>query len=153
MNVALAKEVRARILAEPKRVYMGEWILKITKFLQREQEENHIDYGFDSYKALSCGTVGCIAGHTVLAALRPGMVAQCDDNGNVEDTAQALLGLNPYEAEGLFFFHEDEFRVDGEIHDSIYPEEQEALKSLKPGTKKYAQVVARVIDKCIERNS
>lgn len=151
MNVVLAKEVRARILAEPKRVYMGEWILKITKFIQREQEENHIDYGYDSYAGLSCGTVGCIAGHTVLASLRPSLVKTSDFC--VPDTAQALLGLSPYEAEGLFFFHEDYFQVDGENHDSIYPEEQVALKSLKPGTKKYAQVVARVIDKCIERNS
>ncbi len=162
MNIELMKEVRARVLKDYKKVNMGNWILKVTKALikQREQE---IKEGWaeptESLKAMSCSTAGCIAGHTLFAALPVKLIKFYQERGyGINTTAAALLQLKKVEAQALFmFFSEDEYTYDesGEkvdIDNSWYAEEREALKAFIPGTKGYAKVCARAIDKCIARN-
>ena len=150
MNVELALEVKKRILAEPKKVCMLDWFRKVTKCLQQEDED---------YKYLSCSTVGCIAGHTLFAGLAPLVLKPLlEDQNNkcdVETTAAGLLNLDLLSAKKLFFFHDgDTIFHEGKYHDNDdYQEEFETLAKHKPGTREYARIVAKAIDKCIKLNS
>ena len=146
MNVALALEVKKRVLAEPKRVFMGSWFEKVTKAMQKDE-------GGDEYKYLSCTTIGCIAGHTLFAALTPAMITEVlkDDSGTIiQDTAQGLLGLTKLNAEKLFFFMDAS--TSSYENNIDYAAERTELAKFKPGTRDYARVVAKAIDKCIELN-
>jgi len=160
MNIDLMKRVKARVLAEPKTVIMNTWLENITEEVKKLNAKWVKEYGEVPYKALACGTVGCIAGHTVLEAVKPKEVNKILQESSTEKIARGLLGLSQYEAEALFLFFEagQYFTCESsgnyvEIDDSIYADEREDLKNCTPGTKKYAKVVARAIDKCIERNN
>lgn len=56
----LMTDIRAYILEEPKRIFMGEWIIKGAQKIEETLET----------KGPICGTVGCIAGNATLLAGR-----------------------------------------------------------------------------------
>jgi hypothetical protein len=129
MNTELMLKVRARILAEPRRVDMGEWI----------------------NRRWFCRTTACIAGHTIecYGGRVPKEDIEVDEDLCLTpgDIAGKLLGLPDMEADWLFRCHwlGDE--------GSPYNDIGIRLAILKPGSKQYAQVVAEAIDICIARNT
>lgn len=154
MNVQLALAVKKRILAEPTKVYMDSWFEQVTKADQKADP---------AYKYLSCGTVGCIAGHVLFEALSPSMLetiykqdAVCELQMSVQEIAASLLNLPKVEAEKLFFFHNSSI-CNNDIQEyeanKDYTAEREALNWSKPGTRDYARAVAGAIDRCLELNS
>lgn len=80
----LLTDIRAYILEEPKRIFMGDWILK----------RNEVKRRLDS-EAPVCGTVGCIAGNADV--LTDGKVrwshAERILSGDVPDLMRAFSGL------------------------------------------------------------
>lgn len=160
MNVELMKMVRAQVLINYKHVHMDSWVENITKGRLKENAEEVKADPDDvrPLKAMACGTAGCIAGHTVILALPKKLLKLCDST--IQETATALLALSQYESEALFMFHFNGTRGyhkdNGDyikIEPTIYEVERKALRTALPGTKKYAKIVARAIDKCIKRNS
>lgn len=75
----LMADIRAYILEEPKRIFMGDWIIK---------GKQNIEDTFDT-EAPACGTVGCIAGNAVL-------LTGVGTAGNVESRALNLLAGDDY---------------------------------------------------------
>ena len=146
MNVALALKVKAAILAEPHRVNM-------TYFYKLGNT--------------SCGTAGCIAGHTLFQAGLKKLLRAKDKYLNSLDAnlpspelnacfselnvVTALLGLSNEEGRLLFFFHSDQ-GVDS-LANSVYRLLSTRLQAVRPGSVAYAKIVAEAIDLCIERNS
>lgn len=122
-NEQLMRQVRARVLASPRRVDMSRWAKP--KFW--------------------CGTVCCIAGHTI------------EEYGGVVpsgkhlpgDIAGELLGISHREGIWLFYFHNTEYN---DTAKSPYRDLGLRLKIYKPGSKEYAAVVVEAIDRCIERH-
>lgn len=92
MNVALLKQVRAKIPEEAERFDMDRWIAYIS-------EDGRIDDEDEVAPEDRCGTVACIAGWTCLIA--------CDippfENA-VMSKARDLLGLDYWGARRLFFY-------------------------------------------------
>lgn len=135
MNVKLAKRVREAILAQPEKLNMNWFECRLDQALK----DLHKDYARpeDDLRYNSCGTVGCIAGHAVFEVDGEGAVA------DVESRAAMLLKLDKTQAEALFYFAFND-RVD-----NVFKAERNALRPLSPGTRAYARVVAKAIDKAI----
>lgn len=134
MNIALAEKVKKAILAEPDRVWMSPIWTRVTS------GKKAID---KRLKLLHCGAVGCIAGHT----LHQSKVKFDPSALGVLDKAQELLEISSYEARGLFFAH-----IPGYAGCNDYTDIAQGLAKAKPGSKPYAKLVAKAIDRCIERN-
>lgn len=133
MNVTLAKEVKARILAEPKLVNMRNFCTTIAGI---------------------CGTVGCIAGHAILATgitLKTIKLLELDD---MESLGASLLQISKKEAQKLFYFYNDDKAVDsGEKSEDSHPYLPFArqLRKQRAGSQRYAKIVADAIDFAIFR--
>lgn len=86
----LMSDIRAYILEEPKRVYMGEWIIK-----GHQNIEDKLDV-----QGPACGTVGCIAGNAVL-------LANAGTGGDIATRALDLLSGNNFDLEDVLdrLFH------------------------------------------------
>jgi hypothetical protein len=123
LNVKLLEEVKRRILAEPARVDMDDWV-----------------------QVKECGTVGCIAGHAVLASYKTARVvgSRCDIAGrrdiDIGFLAQQRLGIG---AVGDFY-------LSSAADDLFY---YSPPKHLRAGTKTYARAVARHIDRFIKKHT
>jgi len=89
---------------------------------------------------LHCGTAGCIAGRACMVALGAKKAKKIEDP---ETLAGALFGIDEDEAHHLFHFPYEE--------DHGYGDLKEEISDLIPGTRAYARVVAKAIDRCIER--
>lgn len=98
MNVKLLQAIKKHILAEPKRLDMGNWGFKRDK----------------ANDGPACGTVGCIAGWAVLLT-HPSLIGRKEDftpaklkkfsnaMGNAEEDAPGLLKINIGTADRLFY--------------------------------------------------
>ncbi len=150
MNTALALKIKKDILAEPSRIDMRAWRMKDEKkFLGREL----------------CGTVCCIAGHAI--DLSGGSSRACQDSQDsykdrtaaasvarsIKEAAAGFLGLPLKEAEWLFYFHDADGPRGGHLEASPYHDLHAELTVMKPGTIGYARIVAKALDRSIERNS
>lgn len=114
MNVELLQKVKAHILEEPNRFVMGEWISKRHPgaVIRDESADNaHI-------VTPSCGTIGCIAGWTVLLA--EGAECRTDD---VCRRAAALLGISGTE-QHLFYVDEWNLEDQERWEEAEAPEER-----------------------------
>lgn len=131
MNTPLLRKVQAAILEEPKRLDMGDWVFLDSK----------------SAMAPACGTVGCIAGWSVLLNHEPDPTKALDavyDLGFNDYTffAEDLLG----EAILILGLEEDPLQYDL-FYDLSWPEHFQArLRNTRPRTPQYAQVVSDYID-------
>jgi hypothetical protein len=136
MNVELMKKVRERVLAEPHRVNMGNWITYKNKRAMRMLRKA---------LGMSCKTTCCIAAHIIEV-----------DGGDVPsysqslpgEIARVLSGITLTESAYLFYLHQLKWHRLG----SPYRDLALRLSMFSPGTPEYAQVVAEAIDRCIERN-
>src|SRR5882672_4453118 len=137
MNIKLLEKVKAAILAEPRRINMDHWL---TKKIDTDQ-----DVWLDAKPKHSeppCGTVGCIAGWTVVLAKRQREVkrrgAAVGDVFAIETIAGEVLDLASSRA--LFYPNSwpEQFRL--------------RLVAQRHGTKAYATVVADRIDFFIKTN-
>lgn len=136
MNVALAREVQRRILAEPQLVGMDDWM--------------PLDFWEESIAFGRCGTACCIAGHTLITV---GDVVSSKKYTSHEilqtsNLAAIHLGLNEEEAHELFLFHQP-----WNCRHEWYIDLAAKLTRTKEGTPEYAAVVVEAIERCIERNS
>lgn len=134
MKVELMKEVKRRILAEPRAVTMDTFYDRIVT---------------KSY----CGSVGCIAGHAILAS---GIKPKAIDNFglNLHETGRTLLGISESEAQALFYFHNDVGSVaagDKSEEQCPYYVFSKRLKKQRAGSQRYAKIVADAIDHAIFR--
>lgn len=113
----LMSDIKTYILEEPKRIWMGDWIIK-----------GHINIQeiFDT-EGPACGTVGCIAGNAVV------LTSTIPSNSIYTEAMKILSGKEDYENIelkrhlGCLFLTAD--------IDARY------------GTKKYARIVAGMIDR------
>ena len=128
LNVALLKEVKRRVLAEPERVDMKYWVKQ--------------------HKVLfwPCGSTCCIAGHAIEAS--GGDPDQLHELKDPLAYAAALVGLNLLEAGRLFWLHKLHEHPPG----TPYADLSLRLTGCKPRTSEYAAIVAEAIDRCIALN-
>lgn len=141
MNLELMMKVRELVVTRPELVRMDRWATgEKKKWLN----------------LVSCGTVCCIAGHAI--ELSGGSAVKCQaiedaspKQTKVASVARQYLGIDKQiEGDYLFFFHDSKFggKINNPYHD-LYLE----LFPLTPGTQAYANVVAKAIDRCMERNT
>ena len=103
LNVKLLNKVKEHILAEPKRLRMEDWIVIKDKISAAQLADNMIDFA-------DCGTVGCIAGWTVMLG-DPNFIKNselCCSNGRVgqiSEKAEALLIIDDGAENNLFLHH------------------------------------------------
>lgn len=155
MNIAFANRIKARILADPRSLWMDKWMLDLTQDRKRREEhEGHLQ----ERSPLACGTVGCIAGHCAFE--KYGREALTVDRPkHIETEAAELLGISPTEAKLLFMFNfrdilpgvsfwKDKWAPYGDPYAAL----RDRLKMETPGTPDYAQVCADAIDLCIVRH-
>lgn len=91
INVELLNKVKRHILENPRRLNMNYVIAR------KGEKEVQLHPSNFSRRWPSCGTVGCIAGWTVL--LKDGM----DFAGDAQSRAQELLGITSSQANELFY--------------------------------------------------
>lgn len=139
MNVLLAREVQRRVLAEPKAVNMNYFC----EVLQDPSASNF------------CHTVGCIAGHVVMAAGISRKAIESFEIDNLEYVAGDLLQISRAEAKALFYFYLHDKSVDaGNKPESACPYLKFArqLRKQAPGSQRYAKIVANAIEHLIYRS-
>lgn len=95
MNTKLLRKVQAHILEEPKRLHMGNWV----RWTNKSDKEKP-----------ACGTVGCIAGWSVLLTSRQGKTFRQkvsalmgDEKPDVETLAIQRLKLTRPQCYRLFY--------------------------------------------------
>lgn len=95
MNTKLLRQIKEHILAEPKRLYMGEWIRRKT-----HPNQMIMDREYHYREFAGCDTAACIAGWAVLlSSPKPDSVGQL---GGVSEQATNLLDLSQDSAYRLF---------------------------------------------------
>lgn len=132
MNIELLQKVKQAILDEPRKMDMNVWF---DRFWADEEEKVRVLrlLGKEEAQLPPCGTIGCIAGWSVLlgSSMDPGELV------HVGSTAARLLDLDFEQAYDLF-------------HTTTWPSDlREKLSDSEPGTIEYAQVVAEAIDRYI----
>lgn len=136
MNVELMKEVKRRVLAEPKSVDMDDFC-----------KTSGVKEGY-------CGSVGCISGHAILAVgIKPKVLYGFDMDAHA--LGRTLLDISNREANQLFYFHNDVDSVangDECEEDCPYYKFSVRLKKQRAGSVRYAKIVADAIDHAIERD-
>lgn len=137
MNTTLAEEIKRRVLAEPRSVTMHFFC----EFFSKDSAKGKkLDW---------CGTAGCIAGHAILASgIQYKSLKALDIN--TEPVARELLRLSKREANALFYFYDHTDVDKAEQYPYVHLAVQ--LKKQRPGTQRYAKIVANAIDLCIERH-
>lgn len=111
----LMSDIAAYILEEPKRVYMGEWLVV-------GHEEIKDMFG---KSGPACGTVGCIAGNAVLLTNR------LSQQGSTQEKAFTIIT--------------GAVDDDSELDNDLYYLFHNASVDANYGTKKYAHIVAKRI--------
>ena len=92
----LVQEVSRRIEAEPSTFDQGAWLARTDQWGEPADEyrpwvtDDHFE-GLSTADMVACGTVACVAGHTVLAALDLGMIEVGDLTWSIHATAWGLL--------------------------------------------------------------
>lgn len=91
MNVELFEKIKTHVREEPKRLYMGDWVMRKLPSL----DDNRPDFFPE------CGTVACMAGWAVLlnTPLDPLYVRSY----LVESQARKALDIDGEQASGLFY--------------------------------------------------
>lgn len=128
MNLELVKKVKAAILAEPKAVNMNH-------FVNCSGDADHKE-GF-------CGTTGCIAGHAMLQAGLGKFLKSYRFDIHADELAAGLLGIPHTEADRLFYFDR--------VETGPYADLAVALQQKKPGTRDYARICAKALDRLVAR--
>lgn len=128
INVRLLRRIQRAIMAEPKRLDMGDWLVRGQQRIQQ-----------NGLKEPDCGTVGCIAGWAAV-------LDKTSDPKKFEDAevswmrADQILGLTHEQGNALFYTDE-------------WPEKFfDKLDALKEQTRAYARVVCQRIDHFIKTN-
>lgn len=141
MNIILLSEVRAAILAEPQHVYMKSWVT--TSDYAELSTPAHADLLSGNCHDTLCGTVGCIAGHTVAVGKRLKLF-DVNNVTDVLDTATELISKD----------HSSElwnlFIPWNKAHYAPIIKEAETHTY---GSRAYVQGVAKLIDKFVELNA
>lgn len=143
MNVELLKKVKAHILEEPMRVYMGDWYIRLSEY---DGEMFEVDD--DILMPPACGTVACICGW---AAELSGSESKGGSAG------KRLLGLDgspwfpessrPHSSRPRQLADTPHSQAQRLFFNECWPAEfRDRLKQFKPQTPEYAQVVADRID-------
>jgi hypothetical protein len=117
MNVELLRRIQKHILAEPKRLDMGNFIVRKSDGLG------------SLVRFPKCGTVGCIAGWAVTLSTKEKL-----NYKRIEDRARQLLGITQTQGNKLFF--------DG----NWPPQLADRLCQARPQTKAHARITAERID-------
>jgi hypothetical protein len=139
MNILLAQEVKKRVLAEPKAVNMN-FFCEIMK---------------DPKKNL-CNTVGCIAGHAIMASGISLKTIKTLELDNLDEIGRGLLRISKAKAKQLFYFFADDKAVESgdELEkDCPYVQFARRLRKQRPGSERYAKIVADAIDHCMYRHA
>lgn len=162
MNIKLLEKVKAHILEEPRRVNMAYWLaLKDTTGVTNAALPT-VAWATVMHaaknRAPACGTVGCIAGWTIIVARKKRAVKALTKAGTRYPIAQlaadvlGLTQLSRYEEESLWSQTQPSQRMRLFLPDR-WPEPFRAkLKTHRPGTKAYAKVIAKRIDFFIKTN-
>jgi hypothetical protein len=145
LNVALLKKVKEHILENPARLRMSNWvvnrqILKAAAFAEIINNKFVFEQKAWDNKAQTipaCGTVGCIAGWTVIIGNK--LDPEKADVINAQRRATALLNISENDASDLFF-------VDS------WPSEYEEPYLEAESQEERAQIVAKVIDDFIAKH-
>ncbi len=137
MNVELMLKVKERVLAEPGRVDMQTWAKRVGFAFSWQ--------GYGQYA--DCGTVCCVAGHALESSGLDVFHELEFSDEDIDVIASQLLDIHQTEGMMLFHFHADDSET------SPYLDLQFELLAFVPGTPEYAAVVAKAIDRCIERNA
>jgi hypothetical protein len=134
LNVKLLRQVKKHILAEPTRLRMDTWVKKG----KPGEFVTTLNPGYDEpmeFEFPTCGTVGCIAGWTVMLN-NPDSITE-NQSVYMDDFARDILGIDDDLASFKLFFV-DHWPI--ELMSEYY-----AAKS----TDERAQIVGRVIDRYI----
>ena len=137
MNIELLQRIKAHVLEEPKRIYMGDWNYRIDA-----GEEYEIEGA--TLVGPACGTVACICGWAI--QLSDAELNDADSARGQGPTGKRLLDLS-----GSPWYPEkdsDEFsQAQRLFHEICWPEEFRArLQNAPVQSQEYAQVVADRID-------
>lgn len=139
MNIPLLLKVRAQVLQDYTHLNMGPAGVRLTESQIAKWNRNRNRRPYKN----SCGSVGCLALHTLLAAGAP--VLLNDFGGlatdNILENAAQLLELSYSHQHILFFIHYKDTPV------------AEVLDSKTPGTKAYAKAVAEGIDWFVQKHA
>ncbi len=140
-------KVKRAVLDEPRHLLMDQFVRGF-KAGEKTQFKNE----YEASPKLECGTVGCIAGYACSIgtgkSLKQLLSARNSYTIDIPDKASGFMGLSVVEADLLFFFPFLNLGPDS----TIYEDERNLLRGTKPGSRAYARVVAKAIDKAIERN-
>ncbi len=138
MNTILAQEVKRRVLAEPRLVNMNHFCETV-----KVSASDNV-----------CSTVGCIAGHAMMASGISLKAIRALELNNMEDIGRALLGISKAEAKQLFYFYADDKAVESGSEregDCPYVQFARRLRKQRAGSQRYAKIVADAIDHAIYR--
>ena len=125
MNTKLLRKIQNHILAEPKRLDMGIFIVRKENHRKLEVQLLH-DYP-------KCGTVGCIAGWAVTLSTKEKV-----PYGKIQARAAALLDITEPQAERLFY-------------ETFWPAKfQEQLENSDEQTRAHARATSARIDHFIK---
>ena len=136
-----------RILEEPKRVHMSDWLWnkeEILSELQRNKTRQEL-YNDPPLRGSvrflpQCGIVGCIAGWTVIEGCRISKKKMDYERDDVRERAGRILGLKNVESGDYYDdIHDDRFLF---IPDEWPEPYRTKLENEEPQTKAYAKVVA-----------
>lgn len=127
MNVELLKRTLKRIEKDHKHFNMAWFFHKITARIKKTWDKNN-----GGFNALSCGTVGCFAGHVIIEALGPTVLKNVSGLESTAHVAQGLLEISDVDREELFYPSK-----------SVYV----GIHQHRPGTKAYAKFVVGCIRK------
>ncbi len=135
MNIEMVKKVRAALVKDYKHTFMDVFFT----FIQTPEDLENTTVNYPNHK-LSCGTIGCLAGRVCMIGLTPSSLCYADLD--FKTLGATLLDIPQEEADELFYFH---------TSDGPYTDLKELLNKETPGTRAYARVVARALDRLVER--
>ena len=142
MNVELLHRIKAHILENPMRIYMGEWSIEL-----EERQEYESNSG-ETLMAPDCGTVACICGWAERLSWAKGSLGQTGGEGQ---TGRKLLGLHGSSSFPAFVSTSTNFSEAQRLfHEECWPQDlRDRLAVATFQSAEYARVVADRIDRFI----